>query len=247
MGTGKRRKKHKANHYVITISDHPSAKTHSRRLPHGMRRLIVTIVSVIVILVASFVGMQNYNSALLMNREATYIATIEKLEEEITKLNNENEALSDKILILSETVNEKAEVVQAIEERSIPTGFPLSVAADIVEKDEQVEIDGEISTRPLLEFTAPNGTFVLAAGDGVVSYVTQEVNYGWEVKIDHGNGYVTSYRTSVEPIVKVGDEMARGGLLYEMKSEDDDPPKFAYQIAKDEEYIDPTEILEING
>lgn len=248
MGSKKRRKKHKANHYVITISDHPCVKTHARRLPHGMRRLIVTIVSIIVIVVAAFVGYQNFNTRILEGRETAYIATIAKLEQEISDLSAENEALNEKIVILSETVNEKAEVVQAIEERSIPSGFPLSVAADIVEKTDDAEVDGEIVSCPVLEFTAPAGTFVLASGDGVVSMVSEEINYGWEVRVDHGNGYVTSYRTNVEPIVKVGDELARGGLLFEMKeTEDDESPKLAYQMIFEEKYINPMEHLEING
>lgn len=248
MGSKKRRKKHKANHYVITISDHPCAKTHSRRLPHGMRRLIFTAVTCVVLVVAAFVGLQNYNTTLLQERETSYLMTIEKLDEEIRTLAAENEVLNDKILILSETVNEKAGMVQAIEERSIPTGFPLSVAADIVEKVDDVEVNGEIDSRPVLEFTAPEGTFVVAAGDGVVSMVAEEIYYGWEVKVDHGNGYVTSYRTNVEPIVKVGDELARGGLLFEMKeAEDDETPKLGYQMIFEEKYINPMELLEING
>ena len=138
--------------------------------------------------------------------------------------------------------------MNAIEERSVPTGFPLSVAADLNEKKEVLQIDGENVTRPMIEFTAPDGTYIVAAGDGTVNYVAEEISYGWEVRIDHANGYVTSYRTNTEPKVKVGDEVSRGGLLFEMKAEDDDEPaKLGYQIIYNDEYINPSDILEING
>jgi len=247
VGTKKKKRRRKTNHYVVRISDNPKQSTQSRRSTHGSRRFWTTIIAAIVLTIIAFVALLNYRSELLVNREASYMATIEELKNENEKLALENESLNEKITILSETVNHKNEEVQAIAERSLPTGFPLSVAADINEKTEEVQIDGDYTSRPTLLFTASDGTYVLAAGDGVVSLVTEEINFGWEVQIDHGNGYVTSYRTNAEPKVKVDDEVVRGGILYEMKSEDDEPAKMAYQMLKDGNYINPTELLEING
>ena len=236
MNTKKKRKKRRVNHYVVTVSDMPSQDTHLRRLPHGLRRLIALCILLIVVAVTVIVANNNYRASVLAAKEEAY------------QLNEQNALLQDKVLILSETVNEKNEVVNAIEERSVPTGFPLSVAADLNEKKEVLQIDGENVTRPMIEFTAPDGTYIVAAGDGTVSYVAEEISYGWEVRIDHANGYVTSYRTNTEPKVKVGDEVSRGGLLFEMKSGDDDEPaKLGYQIIYNDEYINPSDILEING
>ena len=241
MNTKKKRKKRRVNHYVVTVSDMPSQDTHLRRLPHGLRRLIALCILLIVVAVTVIVANNNYRATVLAAKEEAY-------QEENTKLNEQNALLQDKVLILSETVNEKNEVVNAIEERSVPTGFPLSVAADLNEKKEVLQIDGENVTRPMIEFTAPDGTYIVAAGDGTVNYVAEEISYGWEVRIDHANGYVTSYRTNTEPKVKVGDEVSRGGLLFEMKAEDDDEPaKLGYQIIYNDEYINPSDILEING
>ena len=248
MNTKKKRKKRRVNHYVVTVSDMPSQDTHLRRLPHGLRRLIALCILLIVVAVTIIVANNNYRATVLAAKEEAYQEEITRLTEENTKLNEQNALLQDKVLILSETVNEKNEVVNAIEERSVPTGFPLSVAADLNEKKEVLQIDGENVTRPMIEFTAPDGTYIVAAGDGTVSYVAEEISYGWEVRIDHANGYVTSYRTNTEPKVKVGDEVSRGGLLFEMKAEDDDEPaKLGYQIIYNEEYMNPSEILEING
>ncbi len=247
MGTKKKKRRRKTNHYVVRISDNPRQSTQSRRSTHGSRRFWTTIILAIVFTIIVFVAFLNYRSELLVNREVSYMATIEELKEENSRLTLENEALSEKITILSETVYHKNEEVQAIAERSLPTGFPLSVAADIHEKVEDVQVDGDYTSRPTLAFTAGDGTYVLAAGDGIVSMVMEEINYGWEVQVDHGNGYVTSYRTNAEPKVKVDDEVVRGGILFEMKSENEDPAQMAYQMLKDGEYINPTDLLEING
>ena len=47
----------------------------------------------------------------------------------------------------------------------------------------------------------------------------------------------------------MGDEVARGALLYEMKEDADNEwaDIMAYQVTKDGEYILPTDVLEING
>ena len=108
--------------------------------------------------------------------------------------------------------------------------------------------DGDV-VRPMILFDASDGISVVAAGAGVVSYVEMDNKYGYQVFIDHGNGYTTIYRSGTEPKVKQGDEVARGALLYEMKEDEDNELAdiMAYQVMKDGEYIEPTEVLVING
>jgi len=243
----KKKRRRKVNHYVVRISDNPRQATQSRRSTHGSRRFWTTVMLGVIAAIVLFVSFLNYRSELLLGREEAYMKAIGDLQEENEKLKLENETLSEKITILSETVNQKTQEVQAIEERSLPTGFPLSVAADITEKIEDVSVDGVTVSRPTLDFTASNGTYVLAAGDGVVSHVKEDVSYGWEVQVNHGNGYITSYRTGTEPKVKVDDEVVRGSILFEMKSEDDEPARLIYQMIYNDEYIDPMKMLEING
>ena len=73
--------------------------------------------------------------------------------------------------------------------------------------------------------------------------------YGYQIHIDHGNGYITIYRSGTTPKVDVGDEVTRGTLLFEMKEDEDNElaDKMAYQVTLDGEYVVPTEVLEING
>lgn len=245
MGKGKK-KKRKENFYVVTISDNPKALTRAMRVTQGSRYFWGVVLSVLVVVLITFVSLLNYRNSVLNGRESVYISTVEKLQEENAKLKEENKVLTDKVEILSTTVQEKTEVVNAIEERSIPSGFPLSVAADFAEKEVEINEGGEDITCLAIEFSAGNGTFVLAPGDGTVKNVVEESEDNWKMEIDHGNGYVTIYNMPSKPKVRVGDEAAKGGPLCEIKS-DKKSPKLLYMISFEGKYIDPDQILIING
>jgi hypothetical protein len=101
-----------------------------------------------------------------------------------------------------------------------------------------------------LDLIAPSGDPVHAAADGVVTDVVKSrKGLGNVVEIDHGNGYVTIYRSGTAPKVSEGDEITRGTLLFEMNEDDDNElaDTMAYQVTRAGEYIVPTEVLEING
>ncbi len=244
-----KKKKRKASYYYeLTISNDPKSSVRSRRYTHVMLRIYQVLISLLVLFIIGFVGYVNYDSSVAKQREIALTQTVEQLQAENATLAAGNEELNEKISILSETVNQKIEVVAQIEEKSLPTGFPLSGSAELEEKNEELSIDGETVSRPLIEFKAADGTYVIASGDGTVSVVAEESAYGWEVRIDHGNGYVTVYRTNTEPKVKVGDEIPRGGLIFEIEKPDgEDVGKVAYQIIYNDEYIAPTEMLKIEG
>ncbi|MCR4754991.1 MAG: peptidoglycan DD-metalloendopeptidase family protein [Lachnospiraceae bacterium] len=248
-GNSKKKKKRGASYYYdLTISNDPKSSVKSRRYTHAMLRIFEIVISILVITIIGFVGYVNYTGSVTREREGALLSNIEQLQNENAALKSENEQLGEKITILSETVNQKTEVVAQIEEKSLPTGFPLSGTAELEEKQEELRLDGETVSRPMIEFKATDGTYVIAAGDGTVSLVAEESTYGWEVRIDHDNGYVTIYRTNTEPKVKQGDEIPRGGLIFEIeKPNGEDIGKVAYQILKDEEYIEPTEMLKIEG
>ena len=131
----------------------------------------------------------------------------------------------------------------------MPTGFPLSGTADMEEITETVQVEDEEVTRDLILFKAGDGVSVVASGAGSVLLADIDSVYGYQVQIDHGNGYISIYRSGTEPKVKNWDEVTRGTLLFEMESDDDDEnaSRMGYQIMKDGEYIKPTEVLEING
>jgi len=64
-----------------------------------------------------------------------------------------------------------------------------------------------------LDFVAPVGTPVRAAGSGVVVYAGFHHEFGNLVEIDHGNGVITRYGHCSKLNVNVGDVVRRGQLI----------------------------------
>ena len=93
-------------------------------------------------------------------------------------------------------------------------------------------------------FEASAGTLVVAAAKGMVSAVNADAEYGFNVWIDHGNGYVTVYRNAGEPVVEAGNSVVQGSTIFIIGEEN---TKLGYQMLHDGSYIKPTDMLAISG
>lgn len=177
---------------------------------------------------------------------------IEQLEAEAEGLKAEKEEMAEQINNLNDTVDQHAQVQQALaaeeEEAHIPRGFPLSGTAQL--KTEETADDDEDEgmraheDRKEVIFAASEGINVIASGTGTVLSVDVDVDYGNVVSIDHGNGYISIYRNNGTPVVKAGNEITRGAILYVVG---EDNAELGYSISKDDTYIEPMEMIEING
>ena len=116
-----------------------------------------------------------------------------------------------------------------------PTQLPLTGGASIEEVSE-----GD----PMCLFTASEGALVVATASGTVTEIVEEAEYGYKVSIDHGNGYVTVYRNQSTPKVKQGDVVMQGGTIFVIGEEN---LKIGYQILSDNTYINPMEMMHIEG
>jgi len=167
------------------------------------------------------------------------MVTITNLTDENEALAVENATLSSKVTVLSETVSMKAANEDAIShetvENALPKGFPLSGSATMEENQE-----GD----PILKFTAVEGVNVITTGTGMVSSVDADEAYGTKVVVDHGNGYQSIYRNNSTPLVKTGEELGKGYIIFTIGEENQE---LGYQIMKDETFIDPMLIIDING
>ena len=61
-----------------------------------------------------------------------------------------------------------------------------------------------------VDFTAPEGTQILAAADGVVSHTEHHPSYGLMLEIDHNNDITTRYAHTSKLLVKTGDLIKKG-------------------------------------
>ena len=251
----KRKKKKKKNFQVLVITNNPKDKVKKIRFTRARVNFIRSLMTILLLVILGYGGFSTYRNTLSISRETGLDHQVASLKEDNDKLQKENAELSDKVNILSETVNQKVDAEKELEEKNIPSGFPLSGTADLEETNEVISVDNEEVTRPIIIFKAGSGTSVVASGGGTVALVDVDATYGNQVLIDHGNGYISIYRSSTDAKVKAGDEVTRGTLLFELGSTDEDANeeedsnanKMGYQIIKDGTYIDPTDILVING
>jgi len=230
-------KKNKFALLLVTQKDNNNIKRHliSSAI---VEVLAVLLFMVVVAVICGFV----YLSITLDNAREEIVeqmVTITNLTDENEALAVENATLSSKVTVLSETVSMKAANEDAIShetvENALPKGFPLSGSATMEEVNE-----GE----PMLKFTAAQGVNVITTGTGTVSAVDADDTYGTKIVVDHGNGYSSVYRNNGTALVKTGEELGKGYILFTIGEENQE---LGYQIMKDEEYIDPMLIIDING
>lgn len=250
-------RKRKITYTIILTSDSPAESHRRMHIRTGAIAVVsfVLFVAVICYAVYSTITMGGY-----VERSAKQVEQIVQLKEENDKLTAENKTLSDRAASLEETLSRKEaqehELVAAHEENYIPRGFPMSGAAQILEEDtaaqdgeEQTQDDDTLKVEAKDEwkervFVSTEGTKVVATAPGTVKEVREaegEVSY---VVIDHGNGYITTYRNLGSPIVEEGSQVVKGVALFLVG---EDNTETGYSIQKDDGYVDPLELIEIKG
>ena len=241
---GRRRHKRKNSHVVIVTSDAADSRTKQYRVRPWIVQTFVLLFSVAIGLAIGYFYFVYEKDALVPNQdEGTTIvqdeAAIARLEEENASLQSQIEELNSTIQILSETVTQKTEserkLAEQIEQQFLPTVYPLTGAAR-----EETPPEGD----PICVYTASSGSMVVATGSGTVYAVVDDSEYGHNVWIDHGNGYMTIYRNKGEVKVRQGETVTQRSTIYLIG---DDNNVLGYQMMKDGEYIDPMVMLDIPG
>lgn len=204
------------------------------------------IVILLVLLIAAILAATTF-AVRAASRSEQNRAQIDELQKQVQTMSDdmivlqadketlENQLHDAKVkLETNDTVKKKQDEAQSL--KYIPSGLPL---------DGQVPLPSAYSDdRQYITFTAGAGTKVVAAGDGVVSYVGDSAEYGHVVKVDHGNGYITVYCDESEPTVSEKDEVIRGTTLFVMSA---DQEVLTYQISYEGEFIDPYTVMDIDG
>ncbi len=242
--------KRKTNHVLIVTSDAVDANVKQFRIKPWMSQVLI---SVFCVLVGALLGYFLYEEQLwerAMEKSNELQAANAELEDANQQMKSEYEAkmaeyqteidsLNAQIQILSDTVNQKvqseSELTALLERQSMPTEFPLTGSASMQEVAEGA---------PMCVFTASEGIMVVATAGGTVTAVNDDSEYGHNVWIDHGNGYVTIYRNKGDVIVKQGDNVVQGTTIFLIGEEN---TQLGYQMMKDGSYISPMEMLAISG
>ncbi len=233
------KKKRKYNYTLMLFAD--SNEGRIRQMGIGPRAVETTAAFVLMIMLVLGIGFayQHHKAQELQVENQKQAEEIAKLTEENQDLADLREELTNKVTILSDTINQKVEeeeaLAQAEAEAHMPIGFPLSSSASVAESED---------VEDMVVFTGAEGNSIIASADGTVVSIATDSIYNRCIQIDHGNGYVSIYRNNGNEMVKEGDEVVRGAILFVIGEEN---TELGYQIQFEEKGIDPMEFINIDG
>lgn len=242
--------KQKKNHVVIVTSNAEDAKVKQFQISPWLLWLVIITVCIVVGVGFGYLLYEDQIWNAANQKIAVHQENVKQMEQ---KLEKQQKAAADeakryegtideweyKYELLTSTVTlQKAEIEEMKAERDKlynPVLLPLTGAATIEETGD---------AEPMCIFNATEGALVVATASGTVTEVIEEPEQGYKVTIDHGNGYVTIYRNTDVPKVKQGDEVMQGMTVYVI---DRSSLKLGYQIMKDGLFVNPMDIIEIDG
>ncbi len=231
--------KRRFNYTIMIFTDSKEGRIRQLRIDPGVVESLFIILLTAVVILCVVNSRRGDTIAELEKEKQKQMEQIETLTEEKQNLELLHDELSGKVTILSDTINQKVEQEEAKEaeeaQAHMPVGFPMSSSASMQEADTE---------EPMVKLNGSEGTSIVASGAGTVLSITTGSTYLHCVQIDHGNGYVSIYRNDGEVMVKEGDELVRGSIIFVIGEEN---TELGYQITYDEKYMDPMDLLNIDG
>lgn len=238
--------KKQATGFTVMLIPDSSDSAHTREISFDrIVRVIAGTIAAFIIVVGLLVSM------VVNNRDLKRSAAESK--DTIKALKIENSELSEKIDELSGQIKESEALFSKIEQEmdrrakeeeeavrlsAIPSTAPVKGSAVLVQDKSLIEAGLDEFT---LVFSTLPGAFVVATADGTVESVAMDPVFGRRITVDHGNGYVTIFRTDAQIQVESGDTVHMNDVLAVAMSEEG---KAAYEVELDGVYIDPYSVIE---
>ncbi len=236
---GRQRHKRKKNRVIIVTSDAVNAGLRQYRFRPVLLWMLVFFFFVASGAAISYFYYEREALKEQLTQAAVQQETVEMLMREKADLEKQVAVLNKTVEDLNETLSQKTQtellLSEQLEKQMNPTEFPLSGSATIKEVTE-----GDF----MCIFTTTSGTMVVATAGGTVIAVNDDNEFGHNIWVDHGNGYVTVYRNSGEVKVKQNELVKQGTTLFLIN---DEGSELGYQMLKDGVYINPMDMLNING
>lgn len=250
--------RHKRHYTFMIISGDSDGSTKRLHLNHFKTQLLAYSCFVIALVIVCYIIYSAITINTLRDIQSRQNSEIQELTEENSSLSADNDKLETEVEQLSAAINKRLEDEQISAEEAqalaMPTGFPLSGTASMTSAvddtnsttiTELTDDNKDSATgNPIVMFTAGEGSNVIASGTGTVLSVTTDAKFGNMVSIDHGNGYISIYRNAGDPLVTEGSSIDKGDIIFVVGEHN---TSLGYQLQQDGKYIDPEELIEING
>lgn len=128
------------------------------------------------------------------------------------------------------------EVPSPAETGTEPTAWPLTVAGAVT----RPYLGGTSSDHPGIDIAVASGSYVRAAGDGVVVEAADDPVYGLFILLEHGNGVRTRYGHALYLLPQRGWRVRRGEVIALSGSTGaSTAPHLHFEILKNGEPVDP--------
>ena len=253
-----RKHRHKRHYTFMIISGDSDGSTKRLHLNHFKTQLLAYSCFVVALAIVCYIIYSAITINSLREIQLQQTAEIQELTGENSSLSADTDKLQTEVEQLSAAINKRLEDEQHSAEEAqalaMPTGFPLSGTASMTSAvddtnsttiTELTDDNKDSATgNPIVMFTAGEGSNVIASGSGTVLSVTTDAKFGNMVTIDHENGYISIYRNSGDPLVTEGSTIDRGDIIFVVGEHN---TSLGYQLQQDGKYIDPEELIEING
>ena len=248
---GEKQRKRTTNHVIIVTSDAVDANVRQFKIRTWVLGVIVVFLFAVFGALLGYLFYEERIWQTAIDKSNQQLHAMEALAQENDQVKSELEAreleltqkiqsLQDEVQVLSTTLNQKVEseknLIEEIDKMSYPTGFPINGSASAIET--------EGDDRPVAKISATEGIMVVATAKGTVIDVNDDLEYGHNIWVDHGNGYVTVYRNANDPLVKQGDLVYQGTALFLIGEGES---FVGYQIMLDGNYLNPLDLIEIKG
>ena len=128
----------------------------------------------------------------------------------------------------------------------LPTGTPITGLTGLSSNyGPRVDpITKRIAQHPGIDFSAPPGTPILAAGSGTVIRAGNDYAYGLFVEIKHIDGFITKYAHARKIYVQPGQVVTRGQMIAEVGTTGRTTgPHLHYEVRLNDSLINPIQTL----
>ncbi len=160
----------------------------------------------------------------------------------VSTLNTELNSRESQLTILENILLNRQVVAE-----TTPSGRPILKGKGWTSSYFGMRIDpftGKLAMHKGMDFAGKEGSKVIAAASGIVTWAGPRSGYGNLIEIDHGNGYATRYGHNEKVLVKVGEKVNKGQVISLMGSTGRSTgPHVHFEVLKNNRQINPARFV----
>lgn len=165
---------------------------------------------------------------------------LNSIVEQLNKSFNTDEKLIDELKTTKDKIEEVVNAIPTLVPASGKISSPFGMRIHPIKKVNKIHEGVDIS--------ASSGDPILASASGIVEYSGYSNGYGYNVKINHNNGYHTIYAHASKLLVKNGEKVSKGQKIALVGSTGlSTGPHLHFEIRINNNPVDPTQYVNFSS